>query len=80
MNPEIMERLINILESILDISSDRINDDLTQDTLKIWDSLRHIELVMALEEEFELTFEPEEIEIMGSFKGIKAILAQRLSQ
>lgn len=43
------------------ISVDDINEDSSPDIIEKWDSLQHINLVMALEEEFEVRLRVEDI-------------------
>jgi acyl carrier protein len=59
----------------LDISS--IPDNAEINELPNWDSGNHVVLVMALEEEFNLSFEVSEIEAMGSLPDILAIIEQK---
>lgn len=43
-----------------------------------WDSLRHIELVFALEDEYGVQFEPSEFARLGSASDIVTLLRARL--
>lgn len=47
-----------------------VPDDLSQETFKKWDSLRHLNLVVALEEEFGVTFTAGDISTLTSYKAI----------
>ena len=51
-----------------------INNDSTPHTIKSWDSLKHIHLVIALEKEFEVKFDQDEIAAMVSFPIIFATI------
>jgi len=67
-------KLKEVLNKILKIEISSINDETSVDTVDIWDSLKHLNLVIALEEAFNITFtEEESVEIM-SYPLIKAIL------
>ena len=67
-------KLKEVLNKILKIEIYSINDETSVDTVDIWDSLKHLNLVIALEEAFNITFtEEESVEIM-SYPLIKAIL------
>jgi len=46
------------------------NEVISKQSEENWDSLKHIELIMAIEEEFEITFNPEEIPELDSFDKI----------
>ena len=54
-------KIKNVMSSIFDVELDQINDTTTQGDLEHWDSMGHMNLVVALEEEFELVFDEEEI-------------------
>ena len=43
-----------------------------------WDSLKHTNLIIALEEAFNISFTPDEMIEMLNFKLIKIILTQKL--
>jgi acyl carrier protein len=67
-------KLKEVLNKIFKIEISSINDETSVDTVDIWDSLKHLNLVIALEEAFNITFtEEESVEIM-SYPLIKAIL------
>jgi len=69
-------KLKEVLNKILKIEISSINDETSVDTVDIWDSLKHLNLVIALEEAFNITFtEEESVEIM-SYPLIKAILSE----
>ena len=74
MKNEIEDRIKNIMSVVFQISVDEIKEELSPDTIDTWDSLKHMNLVIALEEEFdfELT-DSETVEIL-SFKLILEVL------
>jgi acyl carrier protein len=68
------EEIKQIMSDIFDLDPEGIDESTTQENTWSWDSLNHINLVAALEQEFELSFSPEEIESMISFIDILEIL------
>lgn len=70
------ERILNILR----VTFENENLDMTcsQSNCDKWDSLNHLNLIVELEAEFEMDFEPEEIAQMKNFDMIKQIVAQKL--
>ena len=73
----IMENKIKkIMAEIFDIEVSEINSNTYSDTLEQWDSIKHMDLIIALEEEFNIKFDAEEIIQMISydliFETIKA--------
>jgi acyl carrier protein len=55
-----------------------VNDDTSQDTCATWDSLHHLNLIVELEIEFDVSFEPEEIVIMKNVDAILKIIQTKL--
>jgi len=45
-----------VLSRILEITVEEIDEETSPDTVESWDSLQHMNLVMALEEEFGVQF------------------------
>jgi len=66
--------LKKVMGNVFGITSDKIGDDTSIDTVATWDSLRHLNLVIALEERFNVTLtEDETVEILN-YRLIKMIL------
>ena len=74
---EIDHKVKRMLADVLQMPANKIVDDLTMQDVDAWDSLRHMELIVALEQAFsvELTFD--EIVTMKGVREIKRVLAQR---
>lgn len=69
-----------IICMVFNCSPDEVGDDVSPDKLDNWDSLRHITLVSALEEKFEITFNDDEIEDLISFYKIKNYLKAHIQK
>ncbi|MDF9787833.1 acyl carrier protein [Polynucleobacter sphagniphilus] len=68
-------KLKEVFKNIFQIEISSVNDETSVDTVEKWDSLKHLNLVLALEEAFNITFtEEESIEIM-SYPLVKAVLS-----
>lgn len=59
-----------VMADVLDLAADRIRDDTSSRNTPKWDSANHIQLVLALEEEFGVSFEVAELEAMLSYAEI----------
>ena len=70
------ETLYRVFRTTLGI--DRVDDTLSQRNCEQWDSLAHLNLIVALEEVFDLSFEPEEMGSMHSLAEVEAVLARKL--
>ncbi len=54
---EIFERLNNVFRDVFDDETIFVTDETTAADIKGWDSLIHITLMNAVEEEFDITFD-----------------------
>ena len=72
------ERIRTIMSAVFDLPLESINDESSPDSIESWDSLKHINLVVALEEEFEINFTDNEILEIINFKLIKKIVESLL--
>jgi len=69
--------LDGILADILKLPPDKIADDLALRNVPRWDSLQHMQLVVALEGAYGLQFTFDEIASMTSIGLIRSVLGQR---
>ena len=69
-------RLKQVLANVFDEESESINDESSMDTIENWDSLKHLNLILALEEEFEVSFDEDESIIIISYPLIKTVLKE----
>jgi acyl carrier protein len=69
------ERIKKVLSEVLKTT---VDDDTAQDSCAAWDSLHHLNLIIELEIEFDISFEPEEIACMKSIEIIEKIISVKL--
>jgi acyl carrier protein len=67
MADSIEERIKNVMAAVFEVPAEQINDDSSPDSIESWDSLKHMNLVVALEEEFKVQFSDYEIIEMINF-------------
>lgn len=67
-----------IMADVFEVPLDNVTVETTQDNIDAWDSLKHLNLVVAIEEEFEIYFPVEEIGNLISFKLIAVIVKEQL--
>ena len=71
-------RVKKIMAEIFDVSEKEINENSSMDTIEVWDSLNHLRLVIALEQEFHIKLtNPADSIGMNSYKAIVKILKRR---
>ena len=67
-----MEQKINdILIDVLKVQKEKTSEDLTMDDVNNWDSLTHMNLIVAIEEEFGIEMSGDDIAEMIGFNSIK---------
>jgi acyl carrier protein len=68
-------RVLEIVSNVLNVPVDRVSEDSSPDTIKEWDSLMHMNLVLTLEEEFGVHFSDEQImEMLSVGQIIRTVL------
>ena len=72
------DKIKNVMAAVFDISVDKITDKSSPDNVKSWDSLKHMNLILALEEEFSIEFSDDEIIELMNFKLINLIINEKV--
>ena len=63
-----------IFKTALNIGDDKLNENIKYNEIEEWDSIGHMTLVAALEEEYKITIETDDIIDFSSFKkGIEIL-------
>jgi len=62
------------MSSVFGVSIGDVNDAASPDTIESWDSLKHMNLIIALEEEFLVELSDQDIIEMINYKLIVSIL------
>lgn len=65
---------------VFDVPLKNLGENTSPETLEAWDSFNHMKLIVALEEEFDVQFEGEDILDMKNYKLVKFILAKYLEK
>jgi acyl carrier protein len=71
------ERLKAVMGAILEIPPEGIGAGTSTDTVEGWDSLKHMRLIIALEEAFDVTIPDEEVATMTSYEIVKLVVAEQ---
>ena len=67
----IKEQIKKIMSEVFEIESSLVNDEISQKNTGQWDSLNHLNLIVEIEGEFDVSFTPEQI---GSMITLEIIL------
>ena len=79
MSSALFERVRGIAADVLQVSGNEITPQSSTENVETWDSLHHLNLVLAFEQEFDVQFDPEEIDQMNNVQRIVAVLSQKLN-
>lgn len=71
------EKVLEILKDLFELNT--VDETCSQATCEKWDSMGQLNLVVELESEFDVTFEPEEIGDMKSFEDVIRILKSKVA-
>jgi len=74
---QVEEKVERVLADVLQMPEAGIKDDLAMQDVEAWDSLKHMELIVALETAFDVQLTFDEIVAMRSVREIKRVLAER---
>ncbi len=55
------EKVIQIVSNVMGLGPDQISEESSPESVEAWDSLKHMKLTLALEEEFNVRFTDETI-------------------
>lgn len=77
MNQEIFKRLNEVFRDVFDDDSLTVTADTTAADIEDWDSLSHITLVSAVEDEFRMKFSMKEVVEMKNVGEMAAIVEAR---
>lgn len=77
---ELDEKIVDLLSVVFDVEREQINEQSNVDNLEKWDSINHMHLVVALEEEFGVEFEDDEAVSLISFELIRSYLKEKIEK
>ncbi len=66
----IQEKVIQVLINIFQVSPNKISTETTSDNVENWDSMNHINMILALEQEFGIRYDEEQVVSMLSVEEI----------
>jgi acyl carrier protein len=64
---------------VLQVPADQLTAQSSPENIEAWDSVHHLNLVLALEQEFGVQFEPEEIDDMSNLGRVLEVVENKLS-
>lgn len=73
MSDEVLDKVRKLASDLFDVPVGQITAESTPATLEDWDSVQQLNLMLALEEEFQVKFDHEDLE---HFESIGAVAGQ----
>jgi acyl carrier protein len=73
------DRLKGVVGAMLDIDPASVGPDTSTDTVDQWDSVRHMNLIIALEDAFGITIPDEEVASLTSYPIIRLVVEEQLA-
>ncbi len=69
-----LEQVRHIASDIFGVPVDQVTAESSPEMIENWDSMQHLNLVLAVEEKFGVRFEPEDIEAMKNVGAVAALV------
>ncbi len=79
MNSGILQDVCRLTADVLHLDPSTVSAASSRDTITSWDSMGHVNLVLALEQHFDLQFLPEEMMQMLSVELIALLVEEKLA-
>ncbi len=70
------DRIKKVIADVLLLEVDQIDDNASPETVDTWDSMNQMNIVMALEEEFEIQISDDDVIEMLNIKLINSIISE----
>ena len=67
-------KIKQVMSLVFEVPLESITDDASSDNIENWDSLRHLNLILALEEEFGVSIPDEEVGNLVNYKLIELVI------
>lgn len=75
---QLKKKITDVMSLVFEVPAEQINEHSSADTIENWDSLRHLNLILALEEEFGVTIPDEEVGNMVNFQIVNHVIKENL--
>jgi acyl carrier protein len=73
------DKLLVIISDLFKVPKDSLKDSLTMNDIQLWDSMRHMELIVMIENSFKIQLSFEDIVAMKSIGEIRKIVLSKAS-
>lgn len=80
MGDAVRQRVLSIAADVMSMPANSLTEASSSKTIENWDSIRHLNLVLALEDRFAIQFAPEEMEQMETIGQITSLVETKLGE
>ena len=77
---ELVARLIEVAADVFGVPASALTADSASETVEAWDSISHLNLMLAVEQTFDLRIEPEQMVELTSINRIAAAVGKLQSR
>lgn len=77
---DITEKLTDVFREVFDDDTIVISDEMTADDIDAWDSMSHINLIIAVEIAFDIEFKQNEVQNFANVGELKQSIEGKLAQ
>jgi acyl carrier protein len=74
MSAPVQDRVIKVISDVMNVPVSKLDENSSPMSVDKWESMKHINLVLALEEEFSIQFDDEQISGLQDVKSIVSII------
>jgi acyl carrier protein len=71
------ERFFQVFLSVLDVGRESLTPQSSRDSLEEWDSVKHMHVMLALEEEFKIEFTDDEIANLANVEDLMRVMSAK---
>jgi acyl carrier protein len=75
---QIKEKILNAMSLVFEVPANEITEESSTDNVANWDSLRQLNLILALEDEFKISIPDEEVGNMVNYRIIFYVVSDAL--
>lgn len=75
---DITEKLTNVFREVFDDETIVLSDEMTADDIDAWDSMSHMNLIIAIEMVFDIEFTQSEIQNFANVEELKRSIESKL--
>ena len=77
LEDELEQKIKDVMKTVLEISVGEIDEESSIDNIDLWDSMGHIKVILAIEKDFGMQFNADEVVEMTSYKRIREIIQDK---